>query len=66
MWNSGYARTMIRDFIQLQKDILELPDLTPKQKAEINSLGHELGALSWQADDDKIKSGLVDMMNSLN
>jgi hypothetical protein len=63
--NSEYAMTMIRDFIQLQKDILGLPNLTPKQKDDINSLGHELGALRSQADDDKIKTGLIDMMNRL-
>jgi hypothetical protein len=35
------------------------------QKDDLNSLGHELGALSSQADDDKIKIGLIDMMNRL-
>ena len=63
--NSEYARAMIRDFIKIQKDILGLPNLTTKQKDDINSLGHELGALSSQADDDKIKTGLIDMMNRL-
>ena len=64
--NSEYARAMIRDFIKIQKDILGLPDLTTKQKDDINSLGHELGVLSSQADDDKIKTGLIDMMNRLS
>ena len=64
--NSEYARAMIRDFIKIQKDILGLPNLTTKQKDDINSLGHELGTLSSQADDDKIKTGLIDMMNRLN
>jgi hypothetical protein len=64
--NSEYARAMIRDFIKIQKDILELPNLTTKQKDDINSLGHELGTLSSQADDDKIKTGLIDIMNRLN
>ena len=63
--NSEYARAMIRDFIKIQKDILGLPNLTTKQKDDINSLGHELGALGSQADDDKIKTGLIDMMNRL-
>jgi hypothetical protein len=57
---------MIRDFIKIQKDILRLPNLTTKQKDDINSLGHDLGTLSSQADDDKIKTGLIDMMNRLN
>ena len=64
--NSEYARAMIRDFIKIQKDILGLPNLTTKQKDDINSLGHELGTLDSQADDDKIKTGLIDMMNRLN
>ena len=64
--NSEYARAMIRDFIKIQKDILGLPNLTTKQKDDINSLGHELSALSSQADDDKIKTGLIDMMNRLD
>ena len=64
--NSEYARTMILDFIKIQKDILGLPNLTPKKRDDINSLGHELGALSSQADDDKIKTGLLDIMNRLN
>ena len=64
--NSEYARAMIRDFIKLQKDILGLPNLTIRQKDDINSLGHELGTLSSQADDDKIKTGLIDMLNRLN
>ncbi|MGH9972896.1 MAG: hypothetical protein ACRD93_03250 [Nitrososphaeraceae archaeon] len=63
--NSEYARTMIRDFMLLQKDILGLPNLTSKQKDDINSLGHELGALSSQVDDNKMKTGLIDMMNRL-
>jgi len=50
---SEYARAMIRDFIKIQMDILGLPNLTTKQKDDINSLGHELGNLSSQADDDK-------------
>jgi len=50
---SKYARAMIRDFIKIQMDILGLPNLTTKQKDDINSLGHELGTLSSQADDDK-------------
>jgi hypothetical protein len=49
----------------LQKDILGLPNLTSKQKDDINSLGHELGALSSQVDDNKMKTGLIDMMNRL-
>ena len=64
--NSEYAKTMILDFIKIQKDILKLPNLTTKQKDDINSLGHELGALSSQTDDDKIKTGLIDMMSRLN
>jgi len=64
--NSEYARAMIRDFIKIQKDILKLPNLTIKQKVDINRLGHELGTLSSQADDAKIKTGLIDMMNRLN
>jgi hypothetical protein len=64
--NSEYARAMILDFIKIQKDILGLPHLTSKQKEDINSLGYELGTLSSQADDDKIKTDLIDMMNRLN
>ena len=64
--NSEYARAMIRDFIKIQRDILGLPNLTTKQKDDISSLGHELGVLSSQEDNDKMKSGLVDMMNRLN
>ncbi len=58
---SEYARAMIRDFIKIQKDILGLPNITTKQKDDINNLGHELGTLSSQADDDKIKTGLIDI-----
>ena len=39
--NSEYARAMIRDFIKIQKDIFGLPNLTSKQKEDINSLEHE-------------------------
>ena len=64
--NSEYARVMIRYFIKIQEDILGLPNLTSKQKDDIDSLGHELCTLSSQEDGDKIKTGLIDMMNGLN
>lgn len=64
--NSEYARAMVRHFIKIQKDILGLPNLTIKQKEDLDRLGHELGTLSSQTNDDKIKTGLIDMMNRLN
>lgn len=64
--NSEYPRAMIGDFIKILKDILGLPNLTTKQKDDINSLEDKLGALNSQTDNEKIKTGLIDMMNRLN
>ena len=64
--DSEYTRKMIQGLIKIQEDILKIPDLSSKQKDDIKKLSQQLGALSLQTDDAKIKLELIDMMNRLN
>jgi hypothetical protein len=57
---------MIDGLIKIQDDILKIPNLSIKQKDDIDRLGEELDFLSLQTDDAKIKLALVDMMNRMN
>jgi hypothetical protein len=64
--NSEYTRKTIQGFIEMQKDILKIPDLSGKQIGDIQRLKQGLNALSLESNDAKIKLGLVDFMNSMN
>jgi len=64
--NSEYTRKMIQGFIEMQEDILKIPDLSGKQIGDIQKLRQGLNALSLESNDAKIKLGLVDFMNSMN
>ena len=64
--NSEYTRKTIQGFIEMQEDILKIPDLSGKQIGDIQKLRQGLNALSLESNDAKIKLGLVDFMNSIN
>jgi hypothetical protein len=64
--NSKYTRKTIQGFIEMQEDILKIPDLSGKQIGDIQKLRQGLNALSLESNDAKIKLGLVDFMNSMN
>jgi hypothetical protein len=64
--NSEYMRKTIQGFIEMQEDILKIPDLSGKQIGDIQKLRQGLNALSLESNDAKIKLGLVDFMNSMN
>jgi hypothetical protein len=64
--NSEYTRKTIQGFIEMQEDILKIPDLSGKQIGDIQKLRQGLNDLSLESNDAKIKLGLVDFMNSMN
>lgn len=64
--NSEYTRKTIQGFIEMQEDILKIPNLSGKQIGDIQKLRKGLNALSLESNDAKIKLGLVDFMNSMN
>lgn len=64
--DSEYPRKMIQGLIKIQEDILKIPDLSIKQKDDINKLRQQLDALSLQRGDAKVRLELIDMMNRLN
>jgi hypothetical protein len=64
--NSEYTRKTIQGFIEMQEDILKIPDLSGKQIGDIQKLRQGLNTLSLESNDAKIKLGLVDFMNSMN
>jgi hypothetical protein len=64
--NSEYTRKTIQGFIEMQEDILKIPNLSGKQIGDIQKLRQGLNALSLESNDAKIKLGLVDFMNSMN
>ena len=64
--DSKYTRKMIQGLIKIQEDILKIPDLSIKQKDDINKLRQQLDALSLQTDDAKVRLELIEMMNRLN
>jgi|GEM_PF-385470 hypothetical protein len=64
--NSEYTRKTIQGFIEMQEDILKIPDLSGKQIGDIQKLMQGLNTLSLESNDAKIKLGLVDFMNSMN
>lgn len=57
---------MIQGFIQIEEDILKIPDLSVKQIDDIKKLRQGLDVLRVQTNDAKIKLGLVDMMNNMD
>ncbi len=57
---------MIQGFIEMQEDILKIPNLSGKQIGDIQKLRQGLNTLSLESNDAKIKLGLVDFMNSMN
>jgi hypothetical protein len=64
--DSEYTRKTIQGFIEMQEDILKIPDLSAKQIDDIKKLRQGLNALSLESNDAKIKLGLVDFMNSMD
>lgn len=52
--------------MEIQEDILKIPDLSVNQKDDIIELRERLEELSLQMDDAKIKLALVDVMNKMN
>jgi hypothetical protein len=64
--DSEYTRKTIQGFIEMQEDILKIPDLSARQIDDIKKLRQGLNALSLESNDAKIKLGLVDFMNSMN
>lgn len=64
--NSEYTRKTIQGFIEMQEDILKIPNLSGKQIGDIQRLKQGLNALSLESNDAKIKLGLVDFMNGMN
>ena len=64
--DSDYARKMIKYIVQLQGDILQIPELSSKQKKDLMDLRRRLIDLTLQTEDMRIKPALIDVMNSLN
>lgn len=64
--DSDYARKMIKFIVQLQDDILQIPELSSKQKKDLMELRTRLIDLNLQTEDMRIKPALIDIMNSLN
>ena len=64
--NLEYTRKTIQGFIEMQEDILKIPNLSGKQLGDIQKLRQGLNALSLESNDAKIKLGLVDFMNGMN
>ena len=64
--DSDYARKMIKYIVQLQDDILQIPELSSKQKKDLMDLRTRLIDLNLQTEDMRIKPALIEIMNSLN
>ena len=64
--DSDYARKMIKYIVQLQDDILQIPELSSKHKKDLMELRRQLIDLNLQTEDMRIKPALIDVMNSLN
>lgn len=64
--DSDYARKMIKYIVQLQDDILQIPELSSKQKKDLMELRTRLIDLNLQTEDMRIKPALIDIMNNLN
>jgi hypothetical protein len=63
--DSDYARKMIRSMMEIQDDILKIPELSSKQKHDIMKLRQRLDVLNLQTDDTNIKLALINVMNSI-
>lgn len=64
--DSDYARKMIKFIVQLQDDILQIPELSSKQKKDLMELRRRLIDLNLKTEDMRIKPALIDLMNRLN
>lgn len=64
--DSDYVRKMIKYMVQLQDDILQIPELSSNQKKDLMELRRRLIDLNLQTEDMRIKPALIDLMNSLN
>lgn len=64
--DSDYARKMIKFIVQLQDDILQIPELSSKQKKDLMQLRRRLIDLNLKTEDMRIKPALIDLMNRLN
>ena len=63
--DSDYARKMIECMMEIQDDILKIPELSSNQKHEIMKLQQRLDVLNLQTDDTNIKLALINVMNSI-
>jgi hypothetical protein len=54
--NSEYTRKTIQGFIEMQEDILKIPDLSGKQIGDIQKLRQGLNTLSLESNDAKLNS----------
>lgn len=61
-----YSRKLIKYMVQMQHDILQIPELTSKQKKNLMDLRRRLIDLDLHTEDMSIKPALIDLMNSLN
>ena len=61
----NHARKMIQCVMEIQNDILKIPELSSNQKNEIMKLQQRLDVLNLQTDDTNIKLALINVMNSI-
>lgn len=59
-------RKMIQGLIEINRNILDIPDLSGKQRDDLLKLGNELSNLDYPGDETKIKTELLDIFNRLN
>ena len=57
---------MIRGFIEINKQILDTPNLSSGQMGDLVKLENELKSLNYQKDGKNIQSQLLDIFNRLN
>jgi hypothetical protein len=57
---------IIQGFIEINQDMLNIPDLSNEQRDHLLNLGNELKNLEYQGDETKIKNRLLDVFNRLN
>ena len=54
--SSEYTRKTIQGFIEMQEDILKIPNLSGKQIGDIQKLRQGLNTLSLESNDAKLNS----------
>ena len=63
--DSDYAREVIQCVMEIQDDILKIPELSSNQKHDIMKFRQRLDVLNLQTDDTNIKLALINVMNSI-